>query len=207
MNIKTKLMTVVIATILVLPSIFNTKRDSGEVLGISEVQGVETTPVETIKLKEDIPKEITPAKPADIIKVDTPKSLLKIPNPFKNTFSKDNSENNNTIKTSSNARIKDISSGIRDVNGISTIKEVELPKSKNGKIKWEKAENQTIISSVYPVGSGVRVKIGDSYTDLVVTGSRVLVPGTLLVVDQNTYLQLGGNPESQTTIDAEVIVN
>ena len=43
--------------------------------------------------------------------------------------------------------------------------------------------------------------------NLVVNKSRVLVPGTLLVVDQQTFAQLGGNLATQQALEVEVRAN
>lgn len=216
MNIKTKVITIVIASILILPAILNPNRDGGEVLGVSEdSKGVvnelipsgeansEVAVVEESNTQNASVQTATPAAPNStsqpVVNQEEQKSFWERVNIFKR-------DAQDEVAARSNARIKDISSGIRDINNtqIQTT-DNDVPKQKIGKIKWEAGTTTNVVSGTYPVGSGVRINYNNSSTELVVNTSRILSPGTLLVVDPQTFIALGGDPEKESVISAEII--
>ncbi len=208
MNIKTKVVTIVIAAILILPAILNPKRDGGEVLGVSDNGTIveelvpESLPQEEVEVAaSNTSPEVVANTPATIVPQATPEneeSFWSRVNIFKRS---EKEENKSQVK----ARIKDISSGIRDVKTVETSTLNSVPKQKIGKIRWEAGTTTNIVSGVYPVGSGVQINYNNNSSELVVNTSRILSPGTLLVVDPATFISLGGDPERESVISVEVI--
>jgi hypothetical protein len=215
MNVKTKVVTLIIASILILPAIFNTRQEKGEVLGVSEDTTTAipvdsgdnpTPPVPTQQATTSSP--LPAASPTQNETVEKPKEKtgFKLRNPFGGIFD----DSNEVVEEaqSKQVRIKNISSGIRDTNNDdSNQSAIQTPSPKSGKVKWEAGTKASVTSDKFPVGSGIKVFYGDNAVDLVVNKSRVLVPGTVLVVDQDTFVQLGGNPETQSTINVEIVAN
>lgn len=204
MNIKTKVITLIIASILVIPAIVNPSRDGGEVLGISESSSGQVNEAPAVENSTNSPAQSNGVVNTQETSVgeDEDDSGFKITNPFKGLFGGDDDPK----PAKRPIQIKDISSGIRDVEEIKS-NDRSVPKQKVGKVKWEDSTDVHVISDIYPVGSGVQVTAGNKTTNLVINKSRVLVPGTLLVVDQETFIELGGNPELQTSLDVEIIYN
>jgi hypothetical protein len=175
MNIKTKLFSLIILGILVLPVFINPPK-SGNVLGVlekkgsvtesqSEIRQNNTSTLGSILLNQQT--EVSPSQP----------------------------------EQAPNKAIKDISSGIRDIK-----KKISAPKEYRGKIVWDANAKYPAISDKFGLGSGVKVVNGGSTINVVVGDVRVLSPDTLMVVDNKTFTQLGGNPEKDLSIDVVAIV-
>ena len=209
MNIKTKIITVIIASVLVLPAIFNPQRDGGEVLGVSEsVETPSVVPVDDGAGGAETPEVVVAPEP---VRVEEPvvRERFKISNPFAGWFSSSDEPEPQITPSieEEGVRIRDISSGIRDVEGIESQPNSQLGTSRVGNVVWEESPTISVVSDVFTVGSGVEVITPNGSMNLVVNKSRVLVPGTLLVVDQQTFAQLGGNPATEQTLEVEVRAN
>lgn len=209
MNIKTKIITVIIASVLVLPAIFNPQRDGGEVLGVSEtIETPSSIPVNDGSQGNETPEVVVAPEP---VRVEEPAARegIGITNPFAGWFQSREEEPPRAVNppVQEGVRIRDISSGIRDVEGIEASPNSQPGSSRVGKVLWEESPTISVTSDVFAVGSGVQVITPNGSMNLVVNKSRVLVPGTLLVVDQQTFAQLGGDPSTQQALEVEVRVN
>jgi hypothetical protein len=176
MNIKTKLFSLIILGILVLPVFINPPK-SGSVLGVLEKKGSvnETQP--------DIQANTTSSLGSILLneKSETPATA----------------QQDNGVQT----KIKDISSGIRDIK-----KKVTAPKEYRGKIVWDANAKYPAISDKFGLGSGIKVTNGGNSANIVIGDVRVLSPDTLMIVDGKTFAQLGGNPEKDVSIDVVAVV-
>jgi hypothetical protein len=175
MNVKTKLFSLIILGILVLPVFINPPK-SGNVLGVlekkgsvaeaqSEIQQTNNSSLGSILLNQQAE---TPANESE-------KTPTKV--------------------------VKDISSGIRDIK-----KKITAPKEYRGKIVWDANAKYPAISDKFGLGTGVKVVNGSTVANVVVGDVRVLSPDTLMIVDNKTFTQLGGNLEKDLSIDVVAIV-
>ncbi len=176
MNIKTKLFSLIILAILVLPVFINPPK-SGSVLGVNETKNTTET------------QETNQTNPAPV----NLGSLLSQPT---SSTIQTQSENSNSLY-----KLKDISSGIRD-----TKKKNNTQKTMNGKIVWDASAQSSAISDKFSLGSGVKLTYGSNTVDIVVGEIRVLAPDTIMIVDQKTFTKLGGNLEKDVSIDVSAIV-
>lgn len=212
MNIKTKVITVIIASILILPAIFNPRRDGGEVLGVSETTAPSVVSVE-VPATEESPDPVVddPVVVVQELEPTRDEPRFGITNPFAGWFQEGGRAAQAPVSSQSSSQgvqIRNIGSGIRDVEEINSDRNTPPPgASQVGRVVWEQSPTVRVMSDVFPVGSGVEVIAGDRSLDLVINKSRVLVPGTLLVVDQETFIQLGGDPELQSALEVEVRAN
>jgi hypothetical protein len=99
-------------------------------------------------------------------------------------------------------KLKDISSGIRDVRN-KTASAVEL----RGKVTWNANAKTAVVSGSYGIGSGLKVVNGEKVTNVVVGDAKVLSPDVLIEVDQATFVQLGGNLEKDLSLDVVITSN
>jgi hypothetical protein len=175
MNIKTKLFSLIILAILVLPVFINPPK-SGNVLGVSETKNA--TPEQSTTQTNQPPVSLG--------------SLLSKPQETPQNQPQD-----------SNAlyKLKDISSGIRD-----TKKKNSNQREMTGKIIWDANAKSSAISDKFSLGSGIRLTYGTNVVNVVVGEVRVLSPDTIMIVDQKTFAQLGGNLEKDISIDVTAIV-
>jgi hypothetical protein len=61
-------------------------------------------------------------------------------------------------------------------------------------------------SDKFPLGTSVKVRSGDIDINIVIQGRSVLSGDTLLVLNQETFEKLGGNP-SEGSVDIQVTIN
>ena len=142
MNIKTKIITVIIASVLVLPAIFNPQRDGGEVLGVSEsIETPSVIPVDDGAGKAETPEVVVAPEPVRVEEPVVEAEGFKISNPFAGWFSGREEPEPNITPTieEEGVRIRDISSGIRDVEGIESQPNSQLGTSRVGKVVWEES--------------------------------------------------------------------
>ena len=74
-----------------------------------------------------------------------------------------------------------------------------------GRVIWEDNAKFKVISDKFPKGSGIQVKYNDKTYPLVIEDSRILSSDTILVVNKDTFIKLGGNPETSSSIEVEAI--
>jgi hypothetical protein len=175
MNVKTKLFSLIILGILVLPVFINPPK-SGAVLGVLEKKD------SVVESQQQEVQNNTSSLGSILLNQETENVAAqqeKIPN----------------------KAVKDISSGIRDIK-----KKISTPKEYRGKIVWDANAKYPAISDKFGLGTGVKVVNGGTSANVVVGDVRVLSPDTLMVVDNKTFTQLGGNPEKDLSIDVVAIV-
>jgi len=119
---------------------------------------------------------------------------INIPNPL-STSSKDSQP------VAKPAKLGEIGSGAREIVSIDTTSQ---PKTLKGNVVWEDKIKSKVISDKFPKGSGIIVNNSGKNTALVVEDSRILSADTILVVDKDTFIKIGGNPETSLTIEIEV---
>jgi hypothetical protein len=185
MNVKTRLFSIILLGILIIPVFFNPPK-SGKVLGVSEKSQPEVE-----------------AKPAPATNNFNIGSVFNSPNSNqKNTTTVDAKEADPLEPTQvPEYKLKDISSGIRDVKK----KSVAATKELRGKVVWDANTTNSVTSDKFALGGGLKVSYNGKETNLVVANTRILAPDVLLSVDSKTFIQLGGDLEKQTSVD--VVVN
>lgn len=174
MNIKTKLFSLIILSVLVLPVFINPPK-SGGVLGAFEDKNVETQ-------SQTSPNSISTSSIGSVLLNQNKQEAQQTENQVQ--------------EQSSGAKLKDISSGIRDIK-----KKVNAPIELRGKIIWDANTKSAAVSDKFALGAGVRVAFNGKSTDVVIGDNRVLSPDTIMIVDQKTFILMGGNPELQQSID------
>ncbi|NJK71401.1 MAG: hypothetical protein HC932_04085 [Thermales bacterium] len=211
MNLKAKIFTLIIAGMLIIPVLFNPPK-SNSVLGVSEKTNptnvandnktdLKKTQAESVQVAQETTSAVTNLKEDDEPKkkpslkpnIKLPKINLNLGNFFSNK--------NEKQLTTNNFQIKDITSGVREkVDKEPKIYSSDIPEAR-GFIKWENSATTTVTSNKYSLGSSIKVNTSEqSGADLVISKIQVLPVDTILVVDQNTFIQLGGDPETQTQI-------
>lgn len=99
-------------------------------------------------------------------------------------------------------RIGEIGSGALDVR--TTDLSSNSDKVFSGKAEWDENTRSQVTSDKFPLGRTVKVTAGDKTLNLVVGDVRVLPTDTLLVLNQKTFEQLGGDPKTQKNIEVTV---
>lgn len=99
------------------------------------------------------------------------------------------------------AKLGEIGSGAREIVSTDT---TSLPKTLKGNVVWEDKIKSKVISDKFPKGSGITVNNNGKSIPLVVEDSRILSTDTILVVDKDTFIKIGGNPETSLAIEIEV---
>jgi hypothetical protein len=190
MNVKTRLFSIILLGILIIPVFFNPPK-SGKVLGVSEQAQPEVE-----------------AKPAPAVSGFNIGSVFNAPNNEQKSNEQknvaavvDNQSPPSDLTPSPEYKLKDISSGIRDKKKKNMVSVKDL----QGKVVWDAGTSNSVTSDKFGLGSGVKVKYADKVTNLVVANTRILAPDVLLLVDSKTFVQLGGDLEKQASID--VIIN
>jgi hypothetical protein len=217
MDLKAKIFSLIICGLLVIPVLVNPPSNKA-VLGAQIDREFENNNNPKTDSKTDIPNEsnigekssnnniipdVSLNKPkieAPVIKpnIKFPSLGLKITNPFsdKNTITKN--------PTTNNFAIKDISSGVRSSTQ-STLEKQNL--EVHGEVKWESSPSTSIITNKFELGSPVKVSTNSKETNLVISGIRALPSNITMVVDPDTFIALGGNPETQESIYSVVKLN
>lgn len=78
-------------------------------------------------------------------------------------------------------------------------------KSVTGKVIWIEDLEATAITDKFSLASSVLVESDTKSLNLVIGGTnRTLAPDTVLLVNRETFISLGGNPETQESIEAVV---
>jgi hypothetical protein len=119
---------------------------------------------------------------------------INIPNPLSGVSSE-------TQPIPKPPKIGEIASGTREIITTDT---ASIPKTLKGNVVWEDKVKSKVISDKYPKGSGIIVNYNGKSIPLVVDDSRILSTDTILVVDKDTFIKIGGNPETTLTIEIEV---
>lgn len=73
-----------------------------------------------------------------------------------------------------------------------------------GKVIWQDGANYSVKSDKFLIRSSLSIQVGDKEQSLVVDNSGLLPADTLLSVNKDTFVKLGGDPSNQSYIDAVV---
>jgi hypothetical protein len=98
------------------------------------------------------------------------------------------------------SKLGEIGSGAREIVTADT---TSSPKTLKGNVVWEDKIKSKVISDKFPKGAGIIVNYDGKSIPLVVDDSRILSSDTVLVVDKDTFIKIGGNPETSLTIEIE----
>lgn len=95
-----------------------------------------------------------------------------------------------------------------DVQKITPSDEEDEEVTMIGKVLWDSGQINNVETNKFPLGTAVRVDTGVSNVHLVVDALRSsLAEETILVVNTETYIKLGGNPEDGSPVSATVYVD
>lgn len=100
------------------------------------------------------------------------------------------------------SKIGEIGSGASEVVSKNVVVGAKIYK---GRVIWEDNAKGKVVSDKFPKGSGIQVKYNQNTVPLVVEDSRILSSDTVLVVNKETFIKLGGNPETASFIEVEAI--
>ncbi|MEM1312607.1 MAG: hypothetical protein AAGF07_04045 [Patescibacteria group bacterium] len=76
--------------------------------------------------------------------------------------------------------------------------------SMKGKVIWDENAKSPVVTDKFSLGQSLKVNTGSSSYSLIVSDVRVLSENTLLVLDKNTFIELGGNPSMQDSMTVSV---
>ena len=121
---------------------------------------------------------------------DTSRLSSNFSNPF--------ASNEKTVKTS---QLGSIASGISDDTTDDDVQILE------GEIVWDGNTKIPVASDKFEIGQGLQIVTETGTFNLVVGDKRLLSSSTLLVVDESTFVELGGDPSKQDSISVVVSKN
>lgn len=175
---RTKIFSLFLLALLIIPAILvSPVRQNANVLGVSEnINEIESNFV--------VPKnnEIESKATSNSDNFD-----------LGNFFGPDNTK----AKTS---KIGQIGSGAQEVRAI----DKDETKAISGKVIWDENARSAISTDKFPLGSSIKVNYNQKDVYLVVGDTRVLSSDTVLVVNRETFVKLGGNPEKENKINVNI---
>ena len=175
---RTKIFSLFLLALLIIPAILvSPVRQNANVLGVSEnINEIESNFV--------VPKnnEIESKATSNSDNFD-----------LGNFFGPDNTK----AKTS---KIGQIGSGAQEVRAI----DKDETKAISGKVIWDENARSAISTDKFPLGSSIKVNYNQKDVYLVVGDTRVLSSDTILVVNRETFVKLGGNPEKENKINVNI---
>lgn len=180
-GLNTKIFSLLLLALLIVPAILiNPIKDNSAVLGVSE--NLESSAMLNQKNVENFS-----------------------PNNQKSTEQKSNDNFNleglfNTGEKPKVAKIGQIGSGAQEIKTV----DKDESKSITGKVIWDKNVRTGIATDKFPLGSSVKVNYNKKDSFLVVGDTRVLASDTVLVVNRDTFIKLGGNPDEENKITVTV---
>jgi hypothetical protein len=171
MNLKTKLLTLLIAIIMAVPLVYKFN-PAQQVLGVNSAQNQSANSSSNNYTSSATPVATTEVKPKETKKAQ---SIL---------------ENNRIAKNT--PKLGSIASGVRE----GVVKEVPV-QSFTGKVRWDAQTKIPVSTDKFELGEGISVFYNDKQIELVVQDKRLLASDTLLLVDKATYVNMGGNIEKE----------
>ncbi len=112
------------------------------------------------------------------------------------------------INTNEVYSVRDITSGARDKAGNIFPTESKEDTRATGQIHWEENDVKSITTNKFELGKSIEINTANRNSiQAVVSQSRALPLNTILIVDQETFIELGGNPRTQQYINGEIILN
>lgn len=178
-GLRTKVFSLLLLALLIVPAILiSPVRDNSAVLGVSE----------NLEMQPQIGGQI-------------------INNPAPNSQKPKSAENfdlNNLFATDSakakTAKIGEIGSGAQEIRNV----DKDEAKSITGKVIWDENARTGIATDKFPLGSSIKVNYNKKDVFLVVGDTRVLASDTVLVVNREAFVKLGGNPDKENKITVTV---
>ncbi len=98
------------------------------------------------------------------------------------------------------AKIGQIGSGAQEIKTV----DKDESKSITGKVILDQNVRTEIATDKFPLGSSVKVNYNKKDSFLVVGDTRVLASDTVLVVNRDAFIKLGGNPDKENKITVTV---
>ncbi len=175
----TKLFSLFLLALLIIPAVLvSPVRQNASVLGVSENIN-DNSEVNSVVPKNEKPEANTAKEPSNF--------------DLGNFFGPDNTK----VKTS---KIGQIGSGAQEIRAI----EKNEVKAISGKVIWDENARSAISTDKFPLGSSIKVNYNKKDIYLVVGDTRVLSSDTVLVVNRETFVKLGGNPEKENKINVNI---
>lgn len=173
-NLKTKIFSLLLLLLLIIPAfLVNPRYGAGMVLGVTETN-LDTTP-QNLEIKENN-------------NIDTKNNSGLI-----GSFFREKPKINPTPKQS---QLGQIGSGAMEVRTIQDEKPIV-----KGKVIWDKNAKTAVATDKFNLGTSITVSYKEKNLSLVVGDNRVLSADTVLVVDKETFIKLGGNPEIENSLE------
>jgi len=177
-GLRTKVFSLLLLALLIVPAILiSPVRDNSAVLGVSE--NLEMQPQIGGQIVNNSNQEALKPKPAenfDLNNLFTPESKAKT------------------------AKIGEIGSGAQEIRNV----DKDEAKSITGKVIWDENARTGIATDKFPLGSSIKVNYNKKDVFLVVGDTRVLASDTVLVVNREAFVKLGGNPDKENKITVTV---
>lgn len=74
-----------------------------------------------------------------------------------------------------------------------------------GKISWDDTLSNSVASDKFGVGSNIKISYKDKTTLKIIAKQRILGEDNILLVDKETFVELGGDPKTQKSILANIL--
>lgn len=175
---RTKIFSLFLLALLIIPAILvSPVRQNATVLGVSENINESESSFVVPKNREIESKATSSSDNFDL----------------GNFFGPDNTK----AKTS---KIGQIGSGAQEVRAI----DKDETKAISGKVIWDENARSAVSTDKFPLGSSIKVNYNQKDIYLVVGDTRVLSSDTVLVVNRETFVKLGGNPEKENKINVNI---
>lgn len=181
-GLRTKIFSLLLLALLIVPAILiNPIKDNSAVLGVSE--NLESSP----KINEQTVENF-----------DQKTKNQKLTEKTNNNFNLDGLFNSG--EKAKVAKIGQIGSGAQEIKTV----DKDESKSITGKVIWDENVRTGIATDKFPLGSSVKVNYNKKDSFLVVGDTRVLASDTVLVVNRDVFVKLGGNPDKENKVTVTV---
>jgi hypothetical protein len=176
---RTKIFSLFLLALLIIPAVLvSPSRQNATVLGVSEnVENAAIIP--TGQIAESSPSQTSQAESGDF-------DITKLFEPEK--------------EVSKIAKIGQIGSGAQEVQ---TLEKSEA-KVLSGRVIWDENARSAIATDKFPLGSSIKVSYESKDVYLVVGDARVLSSDTVLVVNRDTFIKIGGDPTKENKINVQI---
>lgn len=181
-GLRTKIFSLLLLALLIVPAILiNPARDNSAVLGVSE------------NLESPVMNQKS---------VDNFNPINQNPK-FTDQKTNDNFTLDGLFNSGEKAKVAKIG---QIGSGAQEIKTVDKDESKSitGKVIWDENVRTGIATDKFPLGSSVKVNYNKKDSFLVVGDTRVLASDTVLVVNRDVFVKLGGNPNKENKVTVTV---
>lgn len=177
-NLRNKIFSLVLLFLLIIPALLVNPKGTGMVLGVTENTADKGNSELVLEEKElenlrDSPSHKNQGLIGSLF-ADRPKA--------------------NPIPKKS--QLGQIGSGAMEIRTIEEEKPIV-----RGKVVWDKNAKTAVATDKFSLGTSVVVSHKEKNLSLVVGDNRVLSADTVLVVDKETFIKLGGNPEIENSLE------